>query len=43
MKIPKEYRNKTYNYDKINEQGLINPGTIVYKGDVIVGKVDIII
>lgn len=41
MKCPKEYRNPKYSYDKIDDNGRIQPGTIVYKGDVIIGKADI--
>lgn len=43
MKTPLEYRNPKYNYDKIDENGRIQPGTIVYKNDVIIGKIEIFV
>jgi DNA-directed RNA polymerase beta subunit len=43
MKTPIKNRNPKYNYNKIDEKGLIKPGTIVHKGDVIVGKVGLFI
>jgi hypothetical protein len=41
MKSPPEFCNPKYNYDKIDENGKIPSGTIVYKGDVLIGKVEI--
>ena len=43
MKVPEAYRNPNYNYEKIDENGQIQPGTIIYKNDVIIGKVDIFV
>lgn len=40
MKMPERSRNEKYNYQKINEEGMIRPGTVVFKGDVLIGKVE---
>ena len=38
--MPKSSRNEKYNYDKIDDYGMIKPGTIDYKGDVVNGKLE---
>lgn len=39
MKPKLEVRSKSFNYNKLDESGIISPGTPVKKGDVVVGKI----
>ena len=39
MKPPLEHRSKSYNYNKLDECGIVDIGTHVKKGDVVVGKI----